>query len=44
MKLVSVDASGRDSYGVVLGDGIFDLGRRLGLRYPTLRNPIIAES
>lgn len=40
MKLVSFHASGRDSYGAVLDDGIVDLGRRLGERYPTLRAAI----
>jgi hypothetical protein len=40
MKLVSFAASGRDSYGAVVGDGVFDLGRRLGDRYPTLRAAI----
>jgi 2-keto-4-pentenoate hydratase/2-oxohepta-3-ene-1,7-dioic acid hydratase in catechol pathway len=40
MKLVSFALSGRPSYGIVVGDGIFDLGRRLGERYPTLRAAI----
>ena len=40
MKLVSFTASGRDSYGAVAGDGVVDLGRRLGDRYPTLRAAI----
>jgi len=30
MKLVSFTASGRNSYGAVVGDGVVDLGRRLG--------------
>ncbi|HJU20665.1 MAG TPA: fumarylacetoacetate hydrolase family protein [Stellaceae bacterium] len=37
MKLVSFTAAGRTSYGAVVGDGIVDLGRRLGGRTPTLR-------
>jgi hypothetical protein len=40
MKLVSFHTSGRGSYGAVVGDGIVDLGRRLGERYPTLRAAI----
>jgi 2-keto-4-pentenoate hydratase/2-oxohepta-3-ene-1,7-dioic acid hydratase in catechol pathway len=44
MKLVSFAASGRSSYGAVVGDGIVDLGRRLGDRYPTLRAAIAGEA
>jgi 2-keto-4-pentenoate hydratase/2-oxohepta-3-ene-1,7-dioic acid hydratase in catechol pathway len=44
MKLVSFAASGRDSYGAVVGDGVFDLGRRLGDRYPTLRAAIAGDA
>jgi 2-keto-4-pentenoate hydratase/2-oxohepta-3-ene-1,7-dioic acid hydratase in catechol pathway len=40
MKLVSFTLSGRDSYGIVTGDGIVDLGRRLGERWPSLRAAI----
>jgi hypothetical protein len=40
MKLISFAASGRTSYGAVLGDGVVDFGRRLGDRYPTLRAAI----
>ena len=40
MKLVSYSAAGRHSYGVLVGDGIVDLGSRLGDRYPTLRSAI----
>jgi len=40
MKLVSFAAAGRHSYGVLVGDGIVDLGRRLGDRCPTLRAAI----
>jgi 2-keto-4-pentenoate hydratase/2-oxohepta-3-ene-1,7-dioic acid hydratase in catechol pathway len=44
MKLVSFAASGRSSYGAVVGDGIFDLGRWLGDRYPTLRAAIAGDA
>ena len=44
MKLVSFAASGRNSYGPVVGDGVFDLGRRLGDRYPTLRAAIAGDA
>jgi 2-keto-4-pentenoate hydratase/2-oxohepta-3-ene-1,7-dioic acid hydratase in catechol pathway len=44
MKLVSFAVSGHCSYGAVVGNGIVDLGRRLGDRYPTLRTAIAAEA
>ena len=44
MKLVSFTAAGRNSYGVMVGDGIVDLGRRLGDRYPTLRTAIAGDA
>src|SRR5437588_5254658 len=44
MKLVSFGASGRNSYGAVVGDGVFDLGRRLGDHYPTLRAAIAGDA
>jgi 2-keto-4-pentenoate hydratase/2-oxohepta-3-ene-1,7-dioic acid hydratase in catechol pathway len=37
-------ASGRNSYGAVVGDGVFDLGHRLGDRYPTLRAAIAGDA
>jgi 2-keto-4-pentenoate hydratase/2-oxohepta-3-ene-1,7-dioic acid hydratase in catechol pathway len=40
VKLVSYSAAGRQSYGVLVGEGIVDLGGRLGPRYPTLRSAI----
>src|SRR5271170_4625866 len=40
MKLISFAASGRSSYGAVVGDSVVDFGRRLGDRYPTLRAAI----
>lgn len=44
MKLLSFTAAGRDSYGAVVGDGVVDLGARLGLRLPTLRALIAADA
>ncbi len=44
MKLVSFAAAGRNSYGAVVGDGIVDLGHRLGDRWPTLRSAIAANT
>jgi 2-keto-4-pentenoate hydratase/2-oxohepta-3-ene-1,7-dioic acid hydratase in catechol pathway len=40
MKLLRFAAAGRHSYGVLVGDGIVDLGRRLGDGRPTLRAAI----
>jgi|SRR6516164_9081994 len=40
MKLMSFAASGRSSYGAVVGDGVVDLGRRLGDRFRSLRAAI----
>ena len=40
MRLISFAASGRSSYGAVVGDGVVDFGRRFGDRYPTLRAAI----
>jgi len=42
MKLASYLHSGIASYGVVRADGIVDLGRRLGARFPGLRNLLAA--
>src|SRR5262249_15741087 len=44
MKLVSFTVSCRNSYGAVVGDGIVDLGRRLGDGHPTLRAAIAADA
>jgi 2-keto-4-pentenoate hydratase/2-oxohepta-3-ene-1,7-dioic acid hydratase in catechol pathway len=44
MKLASFTASGRASYGVVVGDGVVDLGPRLGTRFPTLRTAIAGNA
>ena len=37
MKLLSFHIDGRDSYGLLRGDEVVDLGRRLGERAPTLK-------
>jgi hypothetical protein len=44
MKLAGFQVSGRNSYGAVVGDGVVDLGRRLGERYPTLRAAIAGDA
>jgi 2-keto-4-pentenoate hydratase/2-oxohepta-3-ene-1,7-dioic acid hydratase in catechol pathway len=40
MRLASFSAGNRNSYGAVVGDGIVDIGRRIGDRFPTLRDAI----
>ena len=42
MKLISYSVSGRNSYGAVVGNEVYDLGRRLGASCPTLRDAISA--
>jgi 2-keto-4-pentenoate hydratase/2-oxohepta-3-ene-1,7-dioic acid hydratase in catechol pathway len=37
MRLTSYEAGGAAGYGIVVGDGIVDLGRRLGNRHPDLK-------
>ena len=37
MRLASYRIGGAASYGVVTGDGIVDLGRRIGRDHPTLQ-------
>jgi 2-keto-4-pentenoate hydratase/2-oxohepta-3-ene-1,7-dioic acid hydratase in catechol pathway len=44
MKLASFTASGRASYGIVVGEGLVDLGARLGDRYPDLRAALAADA
>lgn len=44
MKLASFHANGRDSYGVVVDDGIVDVGARLGDRYSSLRAVLEADA
>ncbi len=40
MKLASFSSATNTSYGVVAGDGIIDVGRRIGERFPTLRDAV----
>jgi 2-keto-4-pentenoate hydratase/2-oxohepta-3-ene-1,7-dioic acid hydratase in catechol pathway len=44
MKLASFTISNRPSYGVVVGDGVVDLGQRLGERYADLRAALAADA
>src|SRR5215472_18559656 len=44
MKLASFEVKGRASYGVVVGDGIVDLGPRVGNRYLSLRAVLAADA
>jgi 2-keto-4-pentenoate hydratase/2-oxohepta-3-ene-1,7-dioic acid hydratase in catechol pathway len=44
MKLASFSIGGKASYGVVVGDGVIDVGRRLGAGAPTLRALIAADA
>ena len=44
MKLASYMLDGRPSYGVVEGNGVVDLGRRIGAKYPDLRAVITANA
>ncbi len=44
MKLASYMLGGRPSYGVVEGNGVVDLGRRIGAKYPDLRALIAANA
>ncbi len=44
MKLASYLLDGRPSYGVVEGNGVIDLGRRIGARHPDLRALITANA
>jgi 2-keto-4-pentenoate hydratase/2-oxohepta-3-ene-1,7-dioic acid hydratase in catechol pathway len=43
MKLVSYRLKGKDSYGVVVDDGVVDLGKKLGKKAPTLRAALEAK-
>src|SRR4051812_15413609 len=40
MKLLSFRHNGKDTYGVVSGNGVIDLGKRLGANYPDLKTLI----
>lgn len=46
MRVLSFTAGGKASYGAVVGAGkdagVFDLGKRFGKKYPTLRTAILA--
>src|SRR5262245_34733616 len=44
MKLATYSLDGRLSYGVVEGNGVIDLGRRIGARHPDLRTLITAQA
>jgi 2-keto-4-pentenoate hydratase/2-oxohepta-3-ene-1,7-dioic acid hydratase in catechol pathway len=44
MKLASYLLDARPSYGVVEGNGVIDLGRRIGAKYPDLRAVIAAKA
>ena len=40
MKFVTFQVGKTVSYGAVSGDGVVDLGKRLGRKYPTLRSAL----
>jgi hypothetical protein len=42
--MVSFSAAASSAYGAVVGDGIADLGRRLGPCHPTLRSAIAGNA
>jgi 2-keto-4-pentenoate hydratase/2-oxohepta-3-ene-1,7-dioic acid hydratase in catechol pathway len=42
MKFLSFQSGKDASYGAVVGDGVVDLGKRLGKKYPTLRAALAA--
>ena len=44
MKLVSFEAAGRTSYGIVRDDRVIDLGAHFGERWPTLRALLAADA
>jgi 2-keto-4-pentenoate hydratase/2-oxohepta-3-ene-1,7-dioic acid hydratase in catechol pathway len=44
MRLVSFELSGQPGYGLMVPEGIADLGRRLGRRYPALIDLIAANN
>lgn len=41
MKFVSYIYQKKPSYGVLAGDGVFDLGKKFGKKYPTLRAALV---
>jgi 2-keto-4-pentenoate hydratase/2-oxohepta-3-ene-1,7-dioic acid hydratase in catechol pathway len=42
VRFATFEIHGRQTYGVVREDGVVDLGRRLGARFPTLKSVIAA--
>jgi len=44
MKLVSFRHGAKDSYGVLAGTDIIDLGAKLGAHYPTLRQALLGNA
>jgi len=44
MKLLTYQSQGRVSYGAVSGEGVVDLGARLGKEFPTLRDLIAGDA
>ncbi len=44
MRLVTFDIAGKVSYGALLGDGIVDLGARLGKKYADVKALIAADA
>ncbi|HYM33489.1 MAG TPA: fumarylacetoacetate hydrolase family protein [Candidatus Cybelea sp.] len=43
MKIVSFRQGSKESYGVVVGDGVADMGAKLGKDYPTLRRLLLGH-
>src|SRR4029078_4760879 len=43
MKLLSLRSKGKGSYGAVSGEGVVDLGARIGKEYPTMRDLIAGD-
>jgi 2-keto-4-pentenoate hydratase/2-oxohepta-3-ene-1,7-dioic acid hydratase in catechol pathway len=44
MKFLSYESKGRASYGAVSGEGVVDLGARIGKEFPTLRDLIAGDA
>jgi len=44
MKLVTFEAGGKVSWGVAVGEGIVDLGAKLGTRYPDVKSVLAADA
>ena len=44
MKLLTYQSQGKISYGAVSGEGVVDLGARLGKEFPTLRDLIAGDA